>query len=954
MLTSPLASLAGWSWSRSIATDLPKALGTVFPPSAAATPGPGASPASQQWAVQGSGPATALRFAATGRWHHAQAGSSVHWIWGSAADIALFPALRTRLPLGNPLIAMRFEDGLDAPGEKGEPKGVTRGTDVDLGVGPVMVSAITVLAFAPAAPSLDSIGVLRYLRDALNAAAATSGAPTWQEFVDAFALVEQPLRILEPGGSPATARSITLGGSGAAVVLQAAHLGDALTALGVSRANLASGSTLDVAQGELVVAATSDAPFPSGVVSLTPFTSHVTVAPLDAWFAPQGSAALQRFTRGNTVVPFADGAATFRDMFGELEAAVAAGAQGAFYVTGYSLQHDAILGPVTGSNAPRTVLEIATAMGAAGGDARFLALQMLQLDPGWVRTVETTAALAGMLLSIGAGVATIFQDDQSPDQMSFFLHSQAIAWALMVESASIDSLLESFELNRDAIEALHALPGVEAHLDPVDADVLDNPHRAVSDLINLALPAQRNFNVFHQKIQVVRNATGIHAYCGGIDLNANRTQDREHASRGPFHDVHARVNGLAAGELATTFTERWRNVSRTTLALDTPGALAGLPVGGPDVVQVARTYYGAVPGSGRGFTDFAPNGERTILDTLLQAIGRARRHIFIEDQYLTPPAEFAFALAAAAARVSGPLVVIVPSTTDQPFGLTRRQEFIQQMRETWGDRFKVGILRKRFSRTQTTFTSAKGRLWLTADQGAADADNVVEIGPVNRLPDAPFWLVVDGEAMRAYQKVPGYTSATGARYYVDRAEDTSLFNKDRGSPRASHKAGAAVVTGMFPSVYVHSKMVLIDDAFASIGSANCNRRGYYSDGECNIFAMREAVADGEDNWIRDLRVELWAEHLGVTEEYGRVALRDPVACLPLFDRKFTTGNRFTPVDAQPYSTDFELATEFVDTTKAIGGVAMIATFVAGIGAMLAGTESDAIFDTVVDPGSQVE
>ncbi len=952
MLTSPLASLAGWTWSRTVTGDLPKALRLVFPPSAPGAPGPGTLPESQQWAVQGSGPATALRFPAAGRWRHAQAEtSSVHWVWGSATDVALFAGLRTLLPLGNPLVAIRFDDPFDAHLEKGEPKGVIRGSAVDVGNGPVMTSAITVVAFAPAAPSLDSIGVLRYLRDSLAAGNVTIGTPAWQDFVNAFALVEQPLRVLEPGGSPATARSVTLG-PGAPVVLQAAHLGDALTALGITRASLAAGTMLDVAQGDEVVAATSDA-FNDGIVGLTPATPYVTVAPLDAWFAPQGSAALQRYTRGNTVVPFADGKATFDDMFRELQTAASDPLLGAFYVTGYSLQHAAILGPATTPQTLRTVLALAKAMGENGGDARFLALKILQLDPNWLRTVETTAALAGLLLSIGAGVATFFQDDRSPDQLSFFLHSQAIAWALMVGSASIDSLLDGYELNRDAIAALDALDGVEAHLDPVDADVLDNPHAASSELIDLALPAQRRFNVFHQKIQIVRNATGLHAYCGGIDLNANRTQDRNHASRGPFHDVHARVNGLAAGELATTFIERWRAVSSTTLKLDTPGALDGLPDEGRDVVQVARTYYGAVPGSGRGFA-FAPGGERTIIDTLLRGIGSARRHIYIEDQYLTPPPEFAFALAAAAARVSGPLVIIVPSTTDQPFGLPRRQAFIQQMREAWGDRVKVGILRQRFARTQSTFTSAHGRLWLTADLSEAVADNVVEIGPVNRLPDAPFWLVVDGEAMRAYKKVPGFSSATGARYYVDRSDETRLFAKDRGTKRLAHKAGAAVVTGMFPAIYVHSKMMLIDDAFASIGSANCNRRGYYSDGECNIFAMRDTLVDGADNWIRDLRVALWAEHLGVTEEYGRVALRDPVSCQPLFDRTFTTGNRFTSVDAQSYTTAFELAAEFVDTTGAISGALAIAKLVGGIGSMIAGTESDAIFDTVVDPGSEVE
>ena len=66
------------------------------------------------------------------------------------------------------------------------------------------------------------------------------------------------------------------------------------------------------------------------------------------------------------------------------------GSKGAFYVTGYSLQHEPKLGPKGDATPRRTVEEIAAAMGALGGDPRFLALQMLQPNPGWVRDVETT------------------------------------------------------------------------------------------------------------------------------------------------------------------------------------------------------------------------------------------------------------------------------------------------------------------------------------------------------------------------------------------------------------------------------------------------------------------------------------------------------------------------------------------------------------------------------------
>ena len=959
MFTSPLTSLTGWSWNHAVATDVPDRLRVLFPPSAPGPTGLPGKPESDQLAVRGSGPAGPLRIPASGRWHHAQQqGSNVHWVWGQAADVLLHGALHTRLPLGNPVIAMRFVDSNDASSDAGDSKGLLRGAPVQFSGIDASTAELTIVACAPGAPGLDTLAVLRYLADALDAEGLNLGTPTWQAFVNALASLEQPLRLLGPGGSPATGRAIRVVGGAGPVTLTPTDRGDVLAALGLTRAILSSGPTLDVSNGDQVVSSSGGTPFPDGQVALTGSSDRIVVAPIHAWFAEQQSGALQRFTRGNVVRAFVDGVDTYADMFAELNKAVQPGANGVFYVTGYSLQHDATLGPKGDGSTPqlRTVAEVAAKMAEAGGDPRFLALQMLQLDPNWVRDVQTTAAILALLLGAAGAVAAQFQTDPA-DQATFFAYTQAIATGLFLGSSSLDSLIEGRELNSGSIEALDALLGVEAHLDPVDADVDDNPRaKMVGDIISAALKAQRRFNVFHQKIQIVRNGDGIHAYCGGIDLNANRTQTPAHASRGPFHDVHARVNGPSAGELATTFIERWRRAApATTLSLDTAGALDGLDqIGGPDVVQVARTYYRPAPGSGRGFTAFAPNGESTILETLLAAIGQARRYIYIEDQYLTPPSRLTAALQNAAAAVSGPLIIVVPGSPDQPFGLPRRQAFIGDMRDAWGDRVRVGILRKRFSHASTSQSSATGRLGL-AEQ-LDEAADVIELAPVDRIPSTPFWVTVGGEAMRAYQKVAGFSSPTSSRLLVERADASRLFGltgASAGTPRKDHRKGAAALAGRFPSIYVHSKMMLIDDAFASIGSANANRRGFYSDGECNIFGLREQVIDG-DNWIRKMRIDLWAEHLGVTPEYARTALVDPAAGLALFDRKFTVGNRFTTFDAQPYATDLSLATEFVDTTSSLGGVAVVGAFVGGLVAAIAGMESDAIFDTFVDPSSGLE
>jgi phosphatidylserine/phosphatidylglycerophosphate/cardiolipin synthase-like enzyme len=951
MLVSPVADTSALTWSHTTVSDLPPRLQLLAPPSGPGVAGAPARPASVQPALLGAGSSTALRYPGSGRWWHAQeSGSQVHWVWGRAADVLVHGTLRTRLPLGNPVVALRFVDAADATGDTGDPHGVMASDPVTLAGAPIMVSSLRVLALAPGAPGMDTLSVLRYLSAAFDAEGLSLGSPTWQAFVAAMSGLQAPLRVLEPGGSPATGRPVAILGQ-PPVTLTAAHLGDAVAALGTTRAALL-GVTLDVSAGGPSIASTNGVAHPDGHIPIGATTSTISTASLHDWLSPQQSAALTRFTRGNTVRPFVDGVATFDDLFTQVNRAVGAGAQGAFYVTGYSLQHKAVLGPMGAGTPQRRVLDVATAMAAAGGEARFLAIDMLQLNPGWARDVEIVAQLTALLLGTAGIVAAAFQPDDTLNEISFLLHAEAIAVLVFVGSLDPDGILEKlFELNKGDIEALAAIAGVEAHLDPVDAQVDDNPRAMTTgDLAPLVLGATRKFNVFHQKIQVVRTDEGVHAYCGGIDLNADRLQTPGHGSRSPLHDVHARVDGPATAELFTTFAQRWQAVAGTTLALSAPGALAGLPTGGTDVVQVGRTYYKPLAGSGRGLP-YAPAGESTILETMTAAIGRARRYLYLEDQYLTPPPAFADALVAAAGHVSGPLIIAVPASPDQPFGLPRRQALINDLRAAWGDRVRVGILRRRFSHTSTSRESSAGRLWLAEDVAAGD--NVIEVSPPARVPSTPFWLTVDGEVMRATHEVAGFSSPISVRLDVERWEDTRLFDATSGTARARHYQHAAVSCGTFPSIYVHAKMLLVDDAFAAIGSANANRRGYYSDGECSVLSMREQVTDG-DNWIRDLRIALWAEHLGLAPQYAAVALRDPAVGLALFDRRFTVGSRFTTFDAQPYATEYTLSAELNDKTTTLKGLIFIAKYIAGLSTMIAGAGSDDLFDTFVDPSSWLE
>ena len=57
-------------------------------------------------------------------------------------------------------------------------------------------------------------------------------------------------------------------------------------------------------------------------------------------------------------------------------------------------------------------------------------------------------------------------------------------------------------------------------------------------------------------------------------------------------------------------------------------------------------------------------------------------------------------------------------------------------------------------------------------------------------------------------------------------------------------------------IYVHAKVAIVDDQWSTIGSANLNNRGMRDDTEMNIATLNAELA-------RDLRMMLWAEHLGL-------------------------------------------------------------------------------------------
>jgi len=146
--------------------------------------------------------------------------------------------------------------------------------------------------------------------------------------------------------------------------------------------------------------------------------------------------------------------------------------------------------------------------------------------------------------------------------------------------------------------------------------------------VDCALDAkERPMHCHHEKTIVIDDRI---AFVGGIDLTSesgDRFDTHEHPARASvgWHDVSARLEGPAVGDVAEHFRMRWHEVTGDKLPRVRPSWRAG----GVDV-QIVRT----VPE--RIYTA-SPRGDFRILESYLRALQAATRFIYIENQFLWSP-----------------------------------------------------------------------------------------------------------------------------------------------------------------------------------------------------------------------------------------------------------------------------------------------------------------------------
>lgn len=240
------------------------------------------------------------------------------------------------------------------------------------------------------------------------------------------------------------------------------------------------------------------------------------------------------------------------------------------------------------------------------------------------------------------------------------------------------------------------------------------------------------FGCHHQKILIVMRAGKLTAFCGGVDINADRISATEKGR--PMHDVHCRIRGPAAGDVLQIFLDRWDDcVSRPPVneidpldrLLADKKALRGQKVTyqapcGKFSVQIARTTGDMIINP----YQFAPHGERSIREMVHTGIRQARRFIYLEDQYLTSM-EVAGWLSQNLSHIKH-LTILVPPPhlTSPPSYVNKRRAFINKVMEGGADKVRVFCLNKD-SDTCSTYVHAK--TWIFDDKfaiiGSANCNN---------------------------------------------------------------------------------------------------------------------------------------------------------------------------------------------------------------------------------------
>ena len=747
----------------------------------------------------------------------------------------------------------------------------------------------------------------RICRDPLSAAEALSLSGScdggWAQFLADLAALPgaRRVRVVDHRGAPFIGGTVTVSIQGNPLAYATLGNGsDGDTGIEVGATQVATVALTSAANPIVAAVDRQNGVFEGTGVTLAAGQRLVQVLDAADWLAAPDAQVkdVSRWNPNSFMEPLQEGNTYFAHLVDDMQKAKSGDAvqlAGWAFVKG-SLSDDTVDWPLKPGVETTTLINLLTALKAAGVDVRMLVNQFMQIDsssfddfPELLPIAWTFFASLMPMKALG-----VMQTDPA-GYLAGFIAVSALS-AVLVSSLTFDLVKKKLEFSQplmDALQANSALSGV-ATWTPYPASFSDNALlTAPYQILGHTIDDVTHIGVYHQKYVTIRTQSdGYIGYMGGIDINSDRVDTTLHRAKHPFHDVQMRVKGPAVGDLIASYAQR-ATYHSAPIAINPPVTIPP-EMTHPHLVQIARTYFRAGASSQTRKFDFAPNGETTPVRTIKSAIENARDFIYIEDQYFTPPDDYVQALLDAADTSRGVrgLMITMPFSTDQPYGQDRRTDVLAALQTAWGSRFSAGTPLRRYLHETPALTTNLGRMYLAS--ALSQSDTTATFGAYAHLPAPPFWAFIGNELVlvNALAGPPSGSGDTATQEVeIVRASGVPSW----GAQPVNHPAKAPVLAVQLPSIYVHAKVMVVDDIFLFCGSSNINRRGLYHDGEIDSFTIPQHLRSDPTNPARILRSRLMAEHLGLTPEMGQALFADPISAIPYFKRTWYEGSRRQPL-----------------------------------------------------------
>ncbi|MEJ8827466.1 phospholipase D-like domain-containing protein [Variovorax humicola] len=330
----------------------------------------------------------------------------------------------------------------------------------------------------------------------------------------------------------------------------------------------------------------------------------------------------------------------------------------------------------------------------------------------------------------------------------------------------------------------------------------------------------------------------------------------------PYQDYACRIQGEALVEVSRNFNDAWNRASGGGAQLTRQHDPASPPAG------LARTLTGTRH-SAQIVRTQPTEKEKTIARLYRQASSFARRYIYVENQYFqhTEWAEHLKALRAeyaegwrACARHPSKLpklhVMAVIPTPEKGFMVPRTHDTVRALGHGTSMRNQDKMVEDELKRHRQ---NGQGDLSPIAQSAAAVGDKDVIAKDLEgmglRALMGSLWTFNDAYLTTQREELQCLKEWESTATDNSQGEDVSLSSQRTKALREK------IFKARYREIYIHSKLMLIDDGFFMLGSANLNVRSMAVDSEIN-------VASDSVEKSTDLRKRVWGIHTAGTQDGG--------------------------------------------------------------------------------------